>query len=75
MDSEKNRKSKKNKKDKSNKKPKLNFCKYIGYRICCGKNDRMIKYYENIRESLILILIYIHLYHLLNSLEVFFSNS
>jgi len=69
MDSEKNRKSKKNKKDKSNKKPKLNFCKYIGYRICCGKNDRMIKYYENIRESLIseenIIQNYLDIYELL----------
>ena len=68
-DTDRNRKSKKNKKEKSYKKKKFNFCSYIGYKICCGKNDKMIKYYENIREKLIseenIIQNYLDIYELL----------
>jgi len=31
---------------------KINLLK-VGYKICCGTNDKAIKYYENIRENLI----------------------
>ena len=69
LDTDRNRKSKKNKKEKSYKKKKFNFCSYIGYKICCGKNDKMIKYYENIREKLIseenIIQNYLDIYELL----------
>ena len=48
---------------------KFNFYKYIGYKICCGKNDKMIKYYERIRENLIseenIIQNYLDIYELL----------
>ena len=39
--------------ESSMKKKKFNWFKYIWYLICCGSNDKNIKYYENIRSSLI----------------------
>ena len=64
-DSEKERKRKK----KKNKKKKFNFCNYIGYKICCGRNNKIIQYYENIREKLIseenIIQNYLDIYELL----------
>ena len=51
--SERNEKYKKNKNNSAVKRPKFNFLKYIGYQISCGSNDKVIKYYENIREKLI----------------------
>ena len=69
MDSDQYKKSKKNKKDKFIKRSKFNFCKYIGYKICCGTNDKAIKYYENKRENLIseenIIQNYLDVYQLL----------
>ena len=47
----------------------FNWFKYIRYLICCGSNDKMISYYENIRESLIseenIIQNYLDIYKLL----------
>ena len=58
-----------NQEESSMKKKKFNWFKYIWYLICCGSNDKNIKYYENIRSSLIseenIIQNYLDIYQLL----------
>ena len=39
--------------DKPLEKQNLNWCKYLGYLICCGRNDKKITYYEDFRAKLI----------------------
>ena len=34
-------------------KQNFNWCKYLGYLICCGKNDKKLQYYEDFRAKLI----------------------
>ena len=45
------------KKDELDSKPlekqNFNWCKYLGYLICCGRNDKQITYYEEFRAKLI----------------------
>ena len=31
----------------------FNWCKYLGYLICCGRNDKKLSYYEDFRAKLI----------------------
>ena len=38
---------------KQNKKQNFNWFKYIWYKICCGRNNSMISYYEDYRTKLI----------------------
>ena len=39
--------------DKPLEKQNFNWCKYLGYLICCGRNDKKITYYEDFRAKLI----------------------
>ena len=39
--------------DKPLEKQNFNWCKYLGYLICCGKNDKKLQYYEDFRAKLI----------------------
>ena len=45
------------KKDELDSKPlekqNFNWCKYLGYLICCGRNDKQMTYYEEFRAKLI----------------------
>ena len=45
------------KKDYSDHKPlekqNFNWCKFLGYLICCGRNDKNLSYYEEFRSKLI----------------------
>ena len=45
------------KKDELDNKPlekqNFNWCKYLGYLICCGRNDKQMTYYEEFRAKLI----------------------
>ena len=34
-------------------KQNFHWCKYLGYLICCGKNDKKMSYYEDFRAKLI----------------------
>ena len=34
-------------------KQNFNWCKFLGYLICCGRNDQKMKYYEDFRAKLI----------------------
>ena len=34
-------------------KQNFHWCKFLGYLICCGRNDPKIKYYEEFRAKLI----------------------
>ena len=34
-------------------KQNFHWCKYLGYLICCGRNDKKITYYEDFRAKMI----------------------
>ena len=39
--------------DKPLEKQNFHWCKYLGYLICCGRNDKQMTYYEEFRAKLI----------------------
>ena len=52
----------------------FNWCKYLGYMICCGTNDKKMKYYDDFRAKLIseenIIQNYMNTYNLLKHCNI-----
>ena len=57
----------------------FNWCKYLGYLICCGRTDKRLTYYENFRSKLIseenIIQNYMDIYKLLKACNIPKSHS
>ena len=64
----------KNAEDRPLEKQNFNWCKYLGYLICCGRNDKKLQYYEDFRAKLIseenIIQIYMDTYKLLKHCNI-----